>query len=399
MASLASILRVDKTNKKGEAPVYFRIIKHRKVNYIASGVKLEEKYWDKKREKVKPNHPNYKRLNSYLSNRYNELQDLVFEYEIENKDFTSAKLKNAVLGKQPANFWEFAEKVREKYYAQGKIGTYSRTGSVLKKLREYVNGKALNFQDIDIQFIENYETYLHTKIGNSVNTITANFKFIKKIFNEAIKYDLINNNDNPFNKYKMKSEKTQKPYLNEDELESIRTLPLNRFSKQDRARDMFVFAAYTGGIRISDILTLEKKDINNGYAHININKTGGQVSIKLPKISIQIIEKWSGKSPRFVFPCLRPQIDLQDKLLADKKISSLSTTTNKYLKEVVAQTQIKKSISFHVSRHTWATRALRKGISIDKVSKLMGHAQIRETQIYARIVSEELDKAMDVFNE
>ena len=55
MASLAAILRLDKTNKKGESPVYFRIIKHRKVNYIASGVKVREKYWDKRREKIKPN--------------------------------------------------------------------------------------------------------------------------------------------------------------------------------------------------------------------------------------------------------------------------------------------------------------------------------------------------------
>ena len=60
---------------------------------------------------------------------------------------------------------------------------------------------------------------------------------------------------------------------------------------------------------------------------------------------------------------------------------------------------MQKNLSFHISRHTWATRALRKGVSIDKVSKLMGHAQIKETQVYAKIVNEELDKAMDVFDD
>mgnify|MGYP000845669624 FL=1 len=68
------------------------------------------------------------------------------------------------------------------------------------------------------------------------------------------------------------------------------------------------------------------------------------------------------------------------------------------LKALEEDSELGKHISFHISRHTWATRALRKGISIDKVSKLMGHAQIKETQIYAKIVNEELDKAMDVFN-
>ena len=51
-----------------------------------------------------------------------------------------------------------------------------------------------------------------------------------------------------------------------------------------------------------------------------------------------------------------------------------------------------------MSRHTWAVRALQKGISIDKVSKIMAHSAIRETQIYAKIVNEDLDIAMDIFN-
>lgn len=72
---------------------------------------------------------------------------------------------------------------------------------------------------------------------------------------------------------------------------------------------------------------------------------------------------------------------------------------NKGLKILASETGIEKPLSFHISRHTWATRALRKGISIDKVSKIMGHAAIHETQIYAKIVNEELDKAMDIFND
>lgn len=84
---------------------------------------------------------------------------------------------------------------------------------------------------------------------------------------------------------------------------------------------------------------------------------------------------------------------------AYSQISSATAYINKNLKLLAKKATIEKPLSFHISRHTWATRALRKGISIDKVSKLMGHAQLRETQIYAKIVNEELDKAMDVFND
>ena len=68
------------------------------------------------------------------------------------------------------------------------------------------------------------------------------------------------------------------------------------------------------------------------------------------------------------------------------------------LKRIAKKAGIKKNLSFHTSRHTFATWALRKGIRIEYVSKLLGHASIKETQIYAKIVNEELDKAMEVFN-
>jgi site-specific recombinase XerD len=68
------------------------------------------------------------------------------------------------------------------------------------------------------------------------------------------------------------------------------------------------------------------------------------------------------------------------------------------LKIIAAKAGIEKHISFHSSRHTFATRALKKGMRIEYVSKLMGHTNLKTTQIYAKIVNEELDKAMDVFN-
>ena len=71
---------------------------------------------------------------------------------------------------------------------------------------------------------------------------------------------------------------------------------------------------------------------------------------------------------------------------------------NKNLKLIAEDVGIEKNLSFHIARHTFAVRALRKGISIDKVSKLLAHAAIRETQIYAKIVNADLDNAMDVFN-
>jgi len=103
------------------------------------------------------------------------------------------------------------------------------------------------------------------------------------------------------------------------------------------------------------------------------------------------------RSSRFVFPALDNKIDLEDKVIMKNQLSSKTTTAN--LKVLAKLINLKKHLTFHVSRHTFATTLLRKGVTIDKISKLMGHSQIRETQIYAKLSSEALDGAMNVLDE
>jgi integrase len=164
---------------------------------------------------------------------------------------------------------------------------------------------------------------------------------------------------------------------------------------------MFVFASYAGGLRVSDVLQLQWKNFEGEHLLFTVKKTGQQLSIKLPNKALEIIEKYKPKKPLpqgFIFPMLSDGLDMNNPRLVDSGISSATAYINKNLKIIAKKAKIEKPLSFHISRHTWATRAIRKGISIDKVSKIMGHAAIRETQIYAKIVNEELDKAMDVFN-
>lgn len=406
MASLAKILRLDKLNKKGEAPVYFRIIKNRKVRYIASSVRLAPKYWNKNKEVVKGNHPNYKRLNSYLSNKYTELQDKLFEHETISKSLNTAMLKEHILGKAPADFIAFARKDLDKLWKAGKIGTHDKRKSIINKLIKYLDGQPLYFQNIDVSFLNQYEQYLRNHHGNGTNTVYRDLKHFRKLFNDAVREEVIEAGISPFLKYQLKTEKTQREYLTEKELSKIENLSLPEYSRLDLHRDMFVFAAYVGGLRVSDVLLLQYNFIDNNHLHTNIRKTGSQLSIKLPRKAMEIIQKWKtapNASPKFIFPILPNDINLKDESTEAMKIldgilSSATAYMNKNLKIIAQKAEIKKNVSTHIARHTWATRALRKGISIDKVSKLMGHAQLRETQIYAKIVNEELDRAMDLFD-
>lgn len=123
--------------------------------------------------------------------------------------------------------------------------------------------------------------------------------------------------------------------------------------------------------------------------------------LKLPEVALRIINELKSNKKEldhYIFPVLENGLDENNARLFDNAINSATSLINKNLKFITSRAKVLKSISFHIIRHTWATRALRFGVPIEIVSKILGHANIRETMIYAKIVNSEIDKAMDLFN-
>jgi integrase/recombinase XerD len=402
MASVSIIYRKDKVNKKGAAPIHLRIIKDRKVSYISTGVSVTEDCWDEKHLRVKSKHKNSGRMNSLIANKFTELQDQVLHHETYSKSTTTRKLKEKINGISATPFFPFANAAVEAYKAEGKISTHITHRATISTLRDYVNSTNFMFQDMTPEFLMKYERYLKGTEKLKTNTIHKHLKFFRKLFNDALRLDMIAYEHNPFPKYKLKLEKTSRAFLNDDELKAIEDVPTVPGERLDLHKDMFIFAAYTGGLRVSDVLKLRWQNFDGSHIHIAIHKTKTQHSIKLPNKAIEIVNKYqteNSKATDFIFPMLPKDVNLNDPQTSYTEISSATAYINKNLKILAEKAEIEKPLSFHISRHTWATRALKKGISIDKVSKILGHAQLRETQIYAKIVNEELDKAMDVFND
>ena len=140
-----------------------------------------------------------------------------------------------------------------------------------------------------------------------------------------------------------------------------------------------------------------------------MRKTKEELSIKLPQKSLKLIAYYRELANRkpgsneiepgsFMFPLLRIDKDETNELQIFKAISSATAFTNKSLRKLSSLAKIDKHISFHTARHSWAVRALQKGMRIEYVSKLMGHSSVKQTEVYAKIVNMELDKAMMVFN-
>jgi integrase/recombinase XerD len=401
MATVAIVFRKDKINNDGIAPIHFRITKDRKVRYISSSIKVHQSNWDNSKKEILRGHKNSARFNALLATKYAEVQNQVIDLEQTNKSITTKHIKDKIYGKTAVSYFEVAEDLLETYREKNKYGTYDKCKSMLNKTKEFLKGKDIFFQDIDPQFIAKYEKWLRVVKNNKINTIAGNLRFIRRVFNYAVRYDLIEHNINPFHKVKITTEKTSRVYLTEDELARIEALELKAGSRLDLHRDMFIFACYAGGPRISDILTMKWQQYDGMYIQYTSMKTITQVEIKLPNKALEIVKKHRPDDVdgnHFLFPMLNNELDMNDAKYLDTSITKANSYINKNLIDIGKKANIDKHISFHVSRHTWATRALRKGITIEKVAKILGHADLRQTLIYAKIIGEDLDKAMDAFN-
>ena len=401
MASIKILLRKNKQKVNGEIPIYIRVIKDRKTKFISTGIYVTEEQWDEKNQQVK-RHKNKARVNAFLIHKLAEAQAVALEMETKNKHVTTDQIKKKFLGKEKTTFSSYFQAYLDWLEKNEKIGTLVKAKATFSKLKTYVNEAELRFRDIDIHFLKEYETYLSDELENSVNTIHSNLKIFRKLFNDAIREDIIQPDQNPFIRYKLKWEKTQKEYLSEEELAKVEKLELNDKSKIRIHRDMYVFSCYAGGLRISDVLQLRGKDYDGTHVTVVMFKTEEVVSVKLPTKAKEIVDYYIDKNKNFkdhsyIFPYLDSEFEYNATSLY-RAISSATAYTNKDLGKIGKKAKLTKEISFHTSRHTWATRALRKGMRIEYVSKLMGHASIKTTQIYSKIVNAELDKAMDVFN-
>jgi integrase len=227
-------------------------------------------------------------------------------------------------------------------------------------------------------------------------------KDIRKLCYDAERDEILKMDKNPFRRYKLVTEYSEKSFLTEDELQKVADLVIDPRKMKYHSRNMYVFACYTGGIRISDLLQLRFNNYDGERLLIKTQKTDSMLSILVPDIARKIIDLYINDNTQandYIFPFLKKEIDYSDPEVFYKAISSANAFINSHLKEIAKTLKFDKKMNFHTSRHTFATRALRKGMRIEYVSRLMTHTNITTTQIYAKIVNAELDTAMNIFNQ
>ena len=404
MATIKLLLRRQKTKENGTAPIYLRIIKDRKAQFISLNVSILEKEWDDDKQRVKKSHPNSNQLNAFLSQKVAEAEKISCAMTSDSKRVQTNEIKQELIGarKHKTDLFKFAERYYNVFEAKGKYGTFTIYRTVFSKLADYMKERPLFIEDITLSFLKDYDHYLRSDLGNKQNTIHTSMKSIRRIINVAIEEDIIAYDKNPFLKFKVAKETAEKTFLTDNEILKLETIECAQNSILDVHRDTFIFSSYAGGLRCSDICMLRWENFHDGFMTVNTKKTNSTVTIKLPNKALSILEKYRPEVPKgknFIFPLLADDFDYSDARLKKEEISRNNAKMNHSLKKLGELTAIEKHFSFHTARHTFATRALRKGMRIEYVSKLMAHSDIKMTQVYAKIVNEDLEKAMDIFND
>lgn len=395
--SVLFFMHRSKTNKDGEHPIYCRLTVQKKSREFSTQIWASNEKWNASASKISGTNESIKTANHTLNTIRLNLMNIRIKLLSEGKLITAENVINIHLGKIEKKYTlielhdyhneQHVKKLIGKDYA---LGTYERYKTSLDHIKEFlvykykVNDMLLT--DMNFSFTHDYEFFLKTVRKCAHNTTIKYIKNLKTVIYFAIKRGWLLNN--PLDRYKGKLERVDKEFLTEKELNTIETKEFDN-ERLNEVRDVFVFCCYTG-LAYSDVLKLSKKNIVlgiNGGKQINIKrtKTNTLANIPLLKKPLQLLQKYQDNEF-----CI-----YQDKLLPVKS----NQKQNAYLKEIQNLCGCNKNLTTHTARHTFATLMLTKGASIESVSSMLGHTNIKTTQIYGKIVEEKVINEMGKINE
>ena len=368
-------------NKDISYRVYLRIVFGSQKKEYALGIQISDpSKFDEKKNIIKGG-SEVAKYNLIIAQTLHRANEIMNDADIQGIKLTAFQFDQLFCKKgNPESFIEFAlEEIKQLNSVQSD-GYVTHLKTEITKLQSYK--KEVTFSDLTYDFLCKYERYMYTALKNKVNTVDSSMKRIKTLINIAVKKDKIHKS--PFDIYKIKTEEANRTSLTLDEVKKLNEL----YDKQilpDYLQNVlryFIFSCYCG-LRYSDVKELEYSDLqfNQGEYFIDVEqgKTGNMVAVPLKSRALQLIGPIENKQGP-IFRVITGQV------------------TNRFLIEIMKAALINKHITFHCSRHSFATIALNIGIELVVVSSLLGHTDIKTTQIYAKVLMSSKSAAMDKFD-
>lgn len=383
-------LKRNAPKSNGLVPVMCRITVNGKISQFSCKLDVDEKHWDVKTGRMTGR--------SVVALEANRMLDKIrvginkAYQDICDKDnyVTAEKVRNAFLGMGMNHETLLAvfRQHNEDYAKQvGKIKSqrsYWKYCTVYNHLSEFIRQRYkvsdIALKELAPAFITDFELFLRTEKNHCTNTIWSYMMPFKRII-----YMSINNGwlqRDPFYAYSITKEETKRGFLSKEE---IKMLIEGSFKKKsyELIRDLFIFCCFTG-LSWTDMANLTKENLQTSFdGHLwiktNRQKTGTETNLRLLEVPLRIIKKYEGCSE-------------------DGKLLPVPCYPNckNGIKVIAKKCGIEKNITWHMSRHSFATTVcLSNDMPIETLSKMLGHRSIRTTQIYAKITAEKVSNDME----
>ena len=348
--------------QNGLAPMYLNITAvNQKKQRIALDIYVNRKEWNPKTQMLLPVSKENQDINLILDNIKSKLTAIKTSYRLADRTLSTEALKNEFLNGMPRiRFTAFYKMMLEEEKVLMQPGSYKRYKAVLEKVKEFDND--VTFVDINQNWLDRYAKYFRNK-GNASTTIAGNLAALKKFLNIAEKHGIKLSLN--IDEIKVGSTKGNRTSLSVHELKRCFGYYYSEYIPESHRLILgyFLFSTMTG-LRISDVQNLTRKNFMDNYVSFVAKKTKLDQSIAMNKKAREIIN--------------------HEPLLFEKKFADQHI--NDELKKIMTLLKIHKNVTFHVARHTFATSFLRAGGKVEKLQRLLGHTDIKQTMIYAHIV-------------
>ena len=377
--------------KNGNAPIIARITIDQIVAQFNTKLEINPINWSVSAGKAAGRSAEAVSINSMLDSIRSSVHQHYHSLLEMDGYVTAERVKNAFLGKieRGKTLIEFFEMHNEQYLQKVKMNTadktYSRYELTKKRLLEFMKLKYsvsdMLIKEINVVFIDNFLLHIKNHYGCTHNTAMKFVQRFRTVVNFAKNTGLVT--ADPFGNYKVKFEQTDRDYLTMEEITAIYNKKFTS-KRLEQVRDLFIFSCYTA-LSYIDVCELTQENIRtsfdgNLWIMTKRHKTNVASNIRLLEIPKAILEKYKDKLPNgMILP-----------IISNQKV-------NDYLKEIATICNINKNLTFHVARHSCATSVLiANGVPIETVSKILGHTNIRTTQIYARITDVKVSNDMEL---
>ena len=390
--SVLFIIKKSKLLKNGEAPVCMRITVNKRVAEVMIKRNIPVDLWNQKKECSKGKDRAATELNHYINTVRAKILQIHRELEIDNKTITADIIKDCFYGRDKVQrsllevYAEHNEKCRALIGKEYTESTVTKFDTSINRLKEYIRScyhrDDMMLAELDGQFIRDFDFWLKTDKHCQNNSALKHLKNLKKVVRIALANGWIKKD--PFYGIRFKQEEVNVEFLSREELDILMNKEFT-IKRLEQVRDIFVFCCFTA-LAFVDVQQLSREHLikdNNGALWIRKarQKTNQMCNIPVLSIPQRILRKYEDNAECIKKGVLLPVISNQ--------------RMNAYLKEIADLCGITKRLTTHVARHTAATVVfLANDVSMENVSKILGHSNIRMTQHYAKVLDSSIMRDM-----